>query len=232
MPVRVWLPLITLVLLSACATQRQIAQPAQTEAALRAANFVELSAASAQVRDKAEKLPPYELTALPSGKKGTMFYFANPARQTVLVGDLKQYENFSAIQQDEATMRGLQALQKHQSDQFRSRQARERAAQVGQAVVVGLAGAGAAMAAAATAPQPIYQAPLYQSSPVAPPQAFQPQSFSPPSQRSVVYPTLPNSGIRDYSRGAVGIVENGKVYPTLPNSTLRDYSRGAVGVVE
>ena len=44
------------------------------------------------------------------------------------------------------------------------------------------------------------------------------------AQDATVYPTLPGTSIRDYSRPGAKI-EGNKVYPTLPGTSIRDYSK-------
>ena len=41
---------------------------------------------------------------------------------------------------------------------------------------------------------------------------------------ATVYPTLPGTSIRDYSRPGAKIKDN-EVYPTLPGTSIRDYSK-------
>lgn len=41
---------------------------------------------------------------------------------------------------------------------------------------------------------------------------------------ATVYPTLPGTSIRDYSRPGVKI-KGDKAYPTLPGTSIRDYSK-------
>ena len=44
------------------------------------------------------------------------------------------------------------------------------------------------------------------------------------AEDAMVYPTLPGTSIRDYSRPGVKI-EGDKAYPTLPGISIRDYSK-------
>ena len=44
------------------------------------------------------------------------------------------------------------------------------------------------------------------------------------AEDATVYPTLPGTSIRDYSRPGVKI-EGDKAYPTLPGTSIRDYSK-------
>lgn len=44
------------------------------------------------------------------------------------------------------------------------------------------------------------------------------------AQDATIYPTLPGTSIRDYSRPGVKI-EGDKAYPTLPGTGIRDYSK-------
>lgn len=53
-------------------------------------------------------------------------------------------------------------------------------------------------------------------------------AFNPPQ----VYPTIGVSGVRDYSKPASGVVQDGMVYPTVGASGVRDYSKPASGVVQ
>jgi len=46
-----------------------------------------------------------------------------------------------------------------------------------------------------------------------------------------IYPTLPGSSLRDYSKPGARI-EDEKIYPTLPGSSLRDYSKPGVKIEE
>ena len=43
-------------------------------------------------------------------------------------------------------------------------------------------------------------------------------------ERSTIYPTIPGTSIRDYSRPGAKI-EGNKVYPTIPGTSIRDYSK-------
>ena len=53
------------------------------------------------------------------------------------------------------------------------------------------------------------------------------RDYSKPGARiegDMIYPTLPGSSLRDYSKPGARI-EGDKIYPTLPGSSLRDYSK-------
>jgi hypothetical protein len=127
--------------LSGCAMQ-QTGKHEQTENMLAMANFTAVPAGSAAIADTIAQLAPYDLTALPAGRKSMKFYFHNPKSQIVWVGDMKAYERYGAIGQQMAVSRGQQTLQQHEQTQLRSDQNRLRWAQFGQAIAMGAAQAG------------------------------------------------------------------------------------------
>ncbi len=134
---------------------------AETERLLLAARFAPVSVDTLEIKSIKPPLPPYKIVLSGDSGDRRKFYFFNPARKTVLVGDLKAYERYSALQQERAYQKGMATLEQYQMAQMREQERRSSGPSFNPAAFgAGLAAAGAAMGGYYAPPiAPVYQQP-------------------------------------------------------------------------
>ncbi len=176
----VFVAILSAPMLVGCATQHL-----QTERELVAAGFQQFRG-TAEVNQALSSYHPYAFSIDRGRDKKKRIVFASPARKTLFVGDDAAMSRFDALQQQKAYNAAMRAEQQRMFN-----------AQLGQAW--------AAQAAAQQQNLMQQQTAMYQSfmqQPAAEP--FYSGGFSRPA---AIYPTLPHSSVRDYSRGAIGVIE-------------------------